>query len=90
MSNNVKSLLDESKNYSEDIIPKISDILDDLGIEHETNSEETEIVLSNVTQNADSLNDEITAKIDVPKMVFAVLIDITVVDGVGYIRQKTK
>ena len=79
----------ESKNYSEDIIKNICKILDKNKIGYKLKSNDTEIVLSK-KNDAKKIEKMIQKEIDVPKMVFILLVTIVQVDDTVYIRQKLK
>lgn len=85
----LKSTYNESKNYSKDIIKNITKILDKHKLGYKLNSNNTEIVL---TEKNDSHEIEkmIQKEIDIPKMVFILLVDIVQVKQNVYIRQKLK
>lgn len=85
----LKSTYTESKNYSKDIMKNIAKILDKHKLGYKLKSHDTEIVL---TEKNDSgkITKMIHKEIDMPKMIFNLLVDIVQVDGVVYIRQKIK
>jgi hypothetical protein len=77
----------ESKNYSEDIMKEITDILDSNGVDWVAKSN-IEIVCNN--QSEDEIERILCDNITTPKIVFMLLVDIVQMDDKIYIRQKIK
>lgn len=90
MSEKMKDNYVESKNYSDGIMTKITDVLDKSEIAYEVKSGGTEVVVSCENQSLDSIKSIIFSNIDIPKMVIAMLLDIIEAGESIYIRQKTK
>lgn len=90
MELSVNEQYSESKKYSDDIMSKVTVVLDENQIEYDVKSDGSEIVVTDKNQSKDSLQDTIYANIDVPKMVCLLLLDMIEVNNSIYIRQKTK
>lgn len=90
MELSVNEQYSESKKYSDDIMSKVTVVLDENQIEYDVKSDGSEIVVTDKNQSKDSLQDTIYANIDVPKMVCLLLLDMIEVNDSIYIRQKTK
>ena len=85
-----EKLYTESKNYSENIMTEVSEVLKNEGYNCEIKSSGAEVVISKSGKSKDSIFEMIAKNLMVPKVVLLVLLDIVSVDGDIYIRQKTK
>ena len=83
---NLKNQYEECKNYSENIIDKITTVLD----ENNMKSKGKEIVVTMNGQSKNAITDTIYKNVDISKMVFTILIDIVQIGDELFIRQQTK
>lgn len=84
---NIKSQLLETEVYCDIVMQSIADILDGHNIKYKINNM-TEIEVERVDKAA--LIDIIKSEIDIKWCLFKMLIDISEVDSIVYIRQKIK
>lgn len=90
MSINVKDGYGEMKKYSGTIIPDIIGILSKNNFNYSTNSNNTEIVVTEQTEDTtEFIYESICKGLSVPKIIFPLLVDVVEVDDKIYIRQKT-
>lgn len=81
----------ESKNYSDNIMKEVTSVLDDNNISYEIKSNGAEVTITQKDgQSRESITNTLYANVNVPKMVFMVLVNIVEIDGTIYIRQSTK
>jgi cysteinyl-tRNA synthetase len=86
----MKEKYNESKKYSENIMSEVTKVLDDCNITYNVKSDGVEIVTTDNKQSKNSIEKTLFDNINIPKMVFVVLIDIVEIGDSVYIRQKTK
>ena len=87
---NLKSQYEECKNYSENIIDKITTVLDENNMKYKVKSKGKEIVVTMNGQSKNAITDTIYKNVDISKMVFTILIDIVQIGDELFIRQQTK
>lgn len=87
---NLKNQYEECKNYSENIIDKITTVLDENNIKYKVKSNGKEIVVTMNGQSKNAITDTIYKNMDISKMVFTILIDIVQIGDELFIRQQTK
>ena len=87
---NLKNQYEECKNYSENIIDKITTVLDENNMKYKVKSKGKEIVVTMNGQSKNAITDTIYKNVDISKMVFTILIDIVQIGDELFIRQQTK
>ena len=87
---NLKNQYEECKNYSENIIEKITTVLDENNMKYKVKSKGKEIVVTMNGQSKNAITDTIDKNVDISKMVFTILIDIVQIGDELFIRQQTK
>ena len=87
---NLKNQYEECKNYSENIIDKITTVLDENNMKYKVKSNGKEIVVTMNGQSKNAITDTIYKNMDISKMVFTILIDIVQIGDELFIRQQTK
>ena len=87
---NLKNQYEECKNYSENIIDKITTVLDENNMKYKVKSKGKEIVVTMNGQSKNAITDTIYKNVDISKMVFTILIDIVQIGDELLIRQQTK
>ena len=87
---NLKNQYEECKNYSENIIDKITTVLDENNMKYKVKSKGKEIVVTMNGQSKNAITDTIYKNVDISKMVFTILIDIVQIRDELFIRQQTK
>lgn len=80
----------KSKDYSKDIMQKVCQALDDNTIKYSLASNGNEVVIHGTNHTKNTIFETIYNNIDVPKVVFTLLVDIVDICGHVYIRQTTK
>ena len=86
----IKKEYKKSKDYSKDIINKVCEVLNANHIEYSLNSGNSEITVSSKDQTEDTLFKTLYSNMEIPKVVFTILVDVVGVGDKIYIRQKTK